>query len=272
MEALEKEDFCNYSENYESVWWPHLRKFRVYTDAKRKHKRSKFIRVLHSVKDYVVYDICKNWLFNFDAFGSWDKDVFASFPRAFRAILNNIFIFLTPWYRIRRKFINGFINCNDSKLLDCNFCSAYVRNREQDCAYYRLTFTGFHYKLVKTVLRDGEGKASNRFVVGLCTAFSNKSDEEKKKELDSYQEEHTKICSGWVFGWNSAVYELNKIACLTPDLEWFSKKNLKMDDNQTDLRGILFKWEPLLKWLTMKSVKLDDGKNNENQEYKQPVS
>ena len=65
MDMLVKEDFCRYNDDYESVWWPRLRKFHVYTDAKREHKRSKFIRILHSVKDYIVYDICKDWLFDF---------------------------------------------------------------------------------------------------------------------------------------------------------------------------------------------------------------
>lgn len=223
MDTLVKEDFCRYKYEYESVWWPRLRKFRVYTDAKRKHKRSKFVRVLDSVKDYIVYDICKDWLFDFSPYGAWSKDVSPSFPHAFKAVVNNVMVFLTPWYFIRRKFLNGFINCNGSKLLDNDYCSAYIRNRKAECAYYTLTFTGFHYRLVKKILRDKEGDASNGFMAGITLALdSNKTEEEKQEEIESYTEEKTVVCSGWVFGWDSAVKELNKVAYLTQDLEWWS--------------------------------------------------
>lgn len=231
MDTLVKEDFCRYNDDYESVWWPRLRKFRVYTDAKREHKRSKLIRVLHSVKDYIVYDICKDWLFDFAPYGNWSKEVSPSFPHAFKAITSNFMVFLTPWYKIRRKFLNGFINCNGSKLLDNDYCSAYIRNRKEECAYYTLTFTGFHYKLVKKVIRDNAGNAKNAFVEGVSLALDpNKTDEEKQEEANSYIEEKKVVCTGWVFGWNSAIRELNKIAYLTQDLEWWSYTNWKKNN------------------------------------------
>ncbi len=239
MDTLVKEDFDKFDDSYESIWWPRLRKFHVYTDAKRDHKRSKFIRVLASVKDYIVYDICKDWLFDFSPYGNWSRCVTPSFPHAFKAIINNILIFLTPWYRIRRKFLNGFINCNGSKLLDNDYCSAYIRNRKEECAYYTLTFTGLYYKLVKKVIRDKEGVASNGFAAGVTLALDpNKTEEEKREEADSYTEEKKVVCTGWVFGFESAVKELNKIAFLTQDLEWWSYTNWQKN-NQEEFAKIL---------------------------------
>ncbi len=237
MVTLVKEDFSRYNDDYESIWWPRLNRFCIYTDNKREHKRSKFIRILASVKDYIVYDICKDWLFNFKPFGSWDKDIYPSFPKAFGAVFNNVLIFLTPWYRIRRKFLNGFINCNGSKLLDNDYCSAYVRNRASECAYYDLEFCGFHYRLTKKILRDDEGNSCNGFLVGISLAFSDKSSDEKKKEADSYVEEKSFVCSGWVWGWQSAVRELNKIVSLTPDLGWYSHSEFDKGEEENVAQG-----------------------------------
>lgn len=100
---------------------------------------------------------------------------------------------------------------------------AYVRNRQADCAYYTLTFFGFHYRLDRTVIKDAKGDSVNGFTAGISIAFdSSKTDEEKQDEVESFVEEKTRICSGWVFGMESALREINKIVSFTPDLNWES--------------------------------------------------
>ena len=230
--VLSKEDFCHYNVYYQSIWWPRCNPFYFYrkSDFTYDHEPWWFkwhilnwcIRCFWSIVDYIVTEVCANWLFDFKTYGAWDIHISPSFPNAFLRLWNNIMVFLTPWYRIRFKFLKGFMNCNSSKALSSNRYYSYVRNRVKEIAYYTLTFTGFHYKLTKIVLRDAEGRHGNIFWSGISIALSDKSEKEKQKEIDSFKEEISVICTGWVFGWKSAVRELNKIAKLTPDLQWFS--------------------------------------------------
>lgn len=219
---LLKEDFCNYKTTYNHIWWPRLCVLRT-KDYEPDEKGFPWFwkyKTLNWI--YRVFDAIKEYLFNFEAFGNWNGSIVRSFPYAFRMLWDNIMVFLTPWYNIRRKFLNGFINCNGSKLINNNRYSAYVRTRGEECTYYDLVFTGFRYKLIKTILRDGDGNASNAFLAGISLMFA-KTDEDRKTKVNAYHEEKTKVCSGWVCGWKSAVKELNKIAYLTQNLEWFSQ-------------------------------------------------
>ena len=220
---LVKEDFCGYKTTYNHIWWPRFYIARVGNYEFEKNEVPWFWKYKTLNYLYRLFDSIREYFFNFGAFGNWDGSVSPSFPYAFKEIWDNIFIFLTPWYEIRRKFMDGFINCNGSKLLDSNRCHAYVRSRGLECVYYDLIFTGFRYTIVKIILRDGKGKASNAFLAGISIMFSKKSNEELEEEVDSYHEERTKVCSGWVWGWKSAVKELNKVAYLTQNLEWFSR-------------------------------------------------
>lgn len=230
--VLSKEDFCHYNIYYKNIWWPRCNPFYFYqkSDFTYGHEPWWFkyrclnwcVRCFWSIVDYIVTEVCANWLFDFKPYGAWDSHITPSFADAFSNLWNNVIVFLTPWYRIRFKFLEGFTNCNGSKALSGNRYYSHVRNRVEEMAYYTLTFTGFHYKLIKMVLRDAEGRHSNAFLSGISIALSDKSEEEKQKEIESYKEEFSTVCTGWVFGWRSAVRELNKIVKLTPDLQWFS--------------------------------------------------
>ena len=46
------------------------------------------------------------------------------------------------------------------------------------------------------------------------------TDEEREAAEDKIHEVHTKVCSGWLFGWRYFVREFNKIVEKTPDLDW----------------------------------------------------
>lgn len=231
LATLVKEDITRYGGLfYESIWWPRLRNFHFYQrndyEGDKEPLWWKFkvtnwlVRCWHSIYDYIVLDFFRDWLFDRH---NWDSGIIPSFQDATKKLWNNILVFLTPWYYMRASFINAFINCNDSKLLDNMRNWAYVRNRQAECAYYRLKFFGLHYKLVKTVLRDPKGEAVNGFITGFIIAVNpDKTDEEKTEEVNSIKEEKTTVCTGWVFGLKSAVRELNKIAYLTQDLKWES--------------------------------------------------
>ena len=127
----------------------------------------------------------------------------------------------------------GFINLNGTKLLTHNRYFAYVRTRGDDCAYYDLVFTGFRYKLVKSQLfKKGETEARNHFMEAI--SLIGKSDDEVDEFKNSFEERFTTVCTEWVFGWKSAVRELNKIAYLTQSLEWFSPTEMKKEEASND--------------------------------------
>lgn len=154
----------------------------------------------------------------------WQSRVSPSFPAFFKDIWKNVKIFifwnLSPWLHTRYKFLESFVNLNGCKLLDNDINWVYVRNRDIDCAYYTLRFSGFRYRLIKTqILKDGEERGQNGFMTGIMLALNEKAE----TEADKYRQVNTPICSGWVFGWKSFVREFDKIIALTPDLEWFKE-------------------------------------------------
>lgn len=163
---------------------------------------------------------------------NWDPCVYPSFPTLFRGILDNIHRFVSwwvfPWRRWRWRFMNFFVNENGSKALWDRAWCANIRNREADCAYYQLSFTGCHYKLVRIRWVDSKGEGQNRytnFVYGLMATMAENDEamDKAKEEARELREEKTVISSGWVFGWKSFVREMDKVVEATPDLGWVKR-------------------------------------------------
>lgn len=222
---------------YERPWWPKPDCFYFYKKSDyegdkdpwwwKNEALNKIVRFYHSVIDYIRIDIFKNWLFR--RFNWYDRNCSPSFAEAFYRLYHNMMVFFTPWYKLRRRFIIAWYNENGSKLLDDGFDFGYIRTRDNpEITYYELKFTGFRYKLIKTIIRDKNGSAVSGFLTGICIAFSNKSDEEKRAEAETYTEEKSIVCTGWVFNIRQAVNELNKIAELTPELHWFNLNNVEV--------------------------------------------
>ena len=151
----------------------------------------------------------------------WDSSCTPSFARFAKNVVNKILNDCTPWYRLRHRFIEGFVNPNGCKLLSNGFGWTYVRNRQENCAYYTLKFFGFHYRLIRSTLINNKGEACNAFLESISNML--KSEDDSKP---SYTEKTELVCSGWVFTRNQAIKELNRIVELTPDLEW-----IKLDDD-----------------------------------------
>lgn len=157
---------------------------------------------------------------------NWDANVYPSFGSYLMKVANNVRVFflwtLSPWFHIRYRFIDTFVNINDSKLMDCGVSSAFVRSRGPDVAYYRLRFIGFRYTLDRRrFVKDGENNGVNCFLTGFCIALNDDmTDEQKRTEAESYKRVEERVCTGWVFGWRSFVREMDKIVSLTPDMEW----------------------------------------------------
>ena len=213
------------------------------------------VRCWHSVLDYVCLDIWRDWL---GRSFHWRKDVSPSFVESFRRLWNNIMKILTPWYRLRRRFIAAWFCFNGSKLLDDGLDFGYIRTRDNpEYNYYELKFTGFHYKLTKIVLRDSNGESVNGFLTGLCIAFSDKSDEEKHEEAKSIKEEKTVVCTGWVFTYAQAARELNKIAALSPELHWHNPRDEYREYDNEPPKA---------------EIKIEDGAEEKQEEEQEEVS
>lgn len=161
---------------------------------------------------------------------SWNSGLTSSYPNCFRAVMDNIHRFICwwvlPWRRWRWRFMNFFVNHNGSKLLDDAASWVYIRNREADCRYYEMRFTGLHYKLIRTrwLSDDKEGGCNTfiHFVTGFLAAATgdDKKVEEAEEEAKKIRKEEKVICSGWVFGVKSFVREMDKVVEATPDLGW----------------------------------------------------
>ena len=156
---------------------------------------------------------------------NWDSCFMVSFTSAAKALVENIRIVLywhlSPWFHMRYRFLQYFVNMNSSKLLDDGVGFAYVRNRQPDCAYYTMKFRGFRYTLTRKKLVGADGCGINAFHRSLESIASGKDfDESYEFEEEPIKEVCTTVCTGWVFGWKSFVSEMEKVASITEDLEW----------------------------------------------------
>jgi len=153
------------------------------------------------------------WLFSRH---NWDPCFMPSFAAAAKALVENIRIVLywhlSPWFHMRYRFLQYFVNMNSSKLLDEGVRFAYVRNRQPDCAYYTMKFRGFRYTLTRKRFVGDDGCVVNMFHKFIESIESG--------EENPVKEVCTTVCTGWVFGWKSFVSEMEKVASLTEDLEW----------------------------------------------------
>lgn len=186
------DEILGYSPSFESVWWPRY---------SREWDGSWF-----------------RWITSRWTWG--DVNTSPSICNCMHRIAYNVKVvllwYMSPWFRMRYRFILTFVNFNGCKLLDSGINWALVRNRVEDCAYYTMSFSGFRYTLYrKKLLKDGETGGQNMFIQGIITAFSEDGDRGKFHEVTE------KVCSGWVFGWRSFVREMNRVVEKTPDLEWY---------------------------------------------------
>lgn len=196
---------------YALVWWPGP-PYRPVESWSRLHQW------LADAWDALTYRM--NWCSNFTS----------SYPNCFLAVMDNIHRFICwwvlPWRRWRWRFMNFFVSHNGGKLLDDAASWAYIRNREADCCYYEMRFTGLRYKLTRTRwLSDGKEGGCNtftHFVTGFLAAAvgDDKKVEEAKEEAEKIRREEKVIGSGWVFGVKSFVREMDKVVEATPDLGW----------------------------------------------------
>ena len=225
-----KDDFCNYKTVFNHVFWPrfYMMREKDYTPDEKGFPWFWKYRILNWL--YRFFDSIREYCFRFGPFTHWDAGVSPSFPDAIGDIWDNLMLALTPWYRVRRKFMLGFVNLNGCKLLHHNRSHAYVRTRGNECVYYELIFTTFRYKLIKSQLfKKGDSKPRNQFIEAI--GFIGRLDEELEELSRQYEERISTVCTGWVFGWKSAVRELNKVAYLTQTLGWISTNKEEVDND-----------------------------------------
>lgn len=134
----------------------------------------------------------RNWKFNiwgllFDPWNGffskhgWDPHLYPSWGSGFNALVNNIMIRLTPWYRNRRILIENLYNRNESKLLSSDRKSCSMRNRDADTRYFYVS-TGFIFgRMEVTRYVDSSGQGANMFLTGIVAGLS--GDLSKAKEL-----------------------------------------------------------------------------------------
>ena len=145
----------------------------------------------------------------------WSREFYSpSYPNFIRACLRNVYEFLTPWYGIRRAFLCAFENWNGCKVLDGGPSWTYIRNRFTEQAYYTLTFTGWRYRLVRRQVLDEDNTPVNVYIAGL--------QDMARDEPRKYTEKENTVATGWVLGRRSFILELEKVAAMTPDLEWLN--------------------------------------------------
>lgn len=188
------------------------------------HYRPRFEDISYSWPRYIKSHYGNIWNWLTDRWNWYGIHTSPGFLKFFYDIYRNVETFflwhLSPWCHIRYRFLNAFVNWNDCKLLDDGMNFAYIRNRQSDCVYYTLKFMGFHYVLKKTrILKDGEEGGQNAFISGILLGFGT-DEEDLEEEKAKFHEVTEKVTSGWVFGYRSAVREMEKIAELTPDLSW----------------------------------------------------
>lgn len=137
----------------------------------------------------------------------WMKNIIPGYPHALNELFKKIKYAVTPFYRIRYKFIQAFSDSNDGKLLDNGLDFGYVRSRDIDKSYYMVSFSGYRYKLMRILFLDENENRQNVFISGIVGTKV-----EKRSEV---------IATGWVYNRKSFLKELDKVIRLTPELNWF---------------------------------------------------
>ena len=149
---------------------------------------------------------------------NWDSSCSPSYALSFLRIFNNIRMFLTPWYKVRRLFINNFINSNGCKLINYSPSSAFIRTRGDggDIVYYRLKCGIFRATLWRERLVEVKsGEPTTHFMAGLLCAFG------KDRKPEDFREEREKVLYGPCLTRRQCERLLGRIVEATPDCGWF---------------------------------------------------
>lgn len=158
---------------------------------------------------------------------NWIPELYPSYPRAFKTMLDNVLAFLSPWFRHRRNMMHTFANKNDSKLLDWNRNKVCVRTRDENQEYYELQSRLLGARLCKTVYVGKDGKHENLFLLQAAAFMGAPSDEWSGLTQKTETVCETKLC----LTKRQCQAFLDEMVAKTANLDWWEPDGEKGDEN-----------------------------------------
>ena len=159
---------------------------------------------------------------------NWDPNLYPGYLSALKEAFDNAMVFLTPWYRSRRRLLQSFVNPNGGKLLWNTRKAAQIRTRGETIIYYNLNLGLFTAKLTKLEYIDEEsGESCNMFLEAVAEVFGGK-DEGKITEKEEV------FNLGLCLTDKQCQKALDKAVEVSPELGWFQYEEATENTEDVD--------------------------------------
>ena len=146
---------------------------------------------------------------------NWDPGCSPGYLTAAREWLDNALVWLTPWYRPRRRLLDAFVNLNATKLLSMDRKYAYVRTRGEETVYSMLHCGFLSATLRREVLVEKKtGRLVNAFATGILVGLCGQGDR------SDYEERLEKVLSGPCLTAAQCQRLLDRIVEAAPECGW----------------------------------------------------